>query len=392
MMEKLKFGDFVKDVFDVEFNVFKSGTELLFTYECRKYLALEGIDLTAEGLDILDALLTGSYFAFVRNEGLVFDEPYMQAESGGFDRRDYFLDTLDDINLGFNEDSINFTTRGDLKNKKYMTNFAYSPKCYLSLMAYVSVYNFINKTSLCLIIDNSTETAGAFEYSELCILQEYGNKLVSGDFLQMYVNDGYAQIPWEGFWMYNQQIGLMLKDYTTVEKFDELSANYIVGDVVLLYTKEKQVKSHKVTKLLSCVPCVIKSITESHIELNKYTDITTTTTMAEKIRELDSDLYSAVDVNEFYVARVKFDYSSIGVRGCTSLEEFFITDVVEGDYTIQYIEDVENGGITSVQLDTIDTVYCVFKNRGVKFNEERFIAKYYTQKGKSIPGGQYYQK
>lgn len=385
-MQKLKFSEFLKDVFGIDFTMFLSGTELLFAYEVNKYLVDEGIEISLEGLDVLEPLLLGDYFAFVKLSGMKFDEPYASVGVTLKDSKEFFVNQLTDVELGRNDGVIYFTRHGSVVNTKYMTAFAYSPKCYLSLFARVCVDNYIKGTGDKLIIDNSMDPAGMFEYSELYILQNYGNKLASDEYLELMVCDGHNQIGWESFTVFNRQLGLMCKDYTVNEKKELLDKRYRVGDVVLLYEKEKKVESRTVSRLVSCKPGVIDKITDKEICLRVYPDVTTRATKEYEILKLESDLYTVSDADEYYEARSAYDYTSIGIEGYVRDEEYFIMPLLPYDSTVQY-RKLDDGRYEAVELDTIDTVYTVFKDRGVKFDEARFKERYYRDKDMPVVVG-----
>jgi hypothetical protein len=180
-------------------------------------------------------------------------------------------------------------------------------------------------------------------------------------------------------------------EYSSKEKYDYLLAELEVGDVVLLYSREFNPDDERDTigSLKSCYPAVIESFDEKVIVLRYYSNVETKLTqrtrmeqLVDKIEGLE-ELFTPEDYERTVTSEKRLSLADIGVETCTYLEDTFIFKPVEGDSTEQLFKDDSSGELISVKLNTLDTIYAVFEDRGVKYNRDRFLQKYFTSKGKT---------
>lgn len=232
-------------------------------------------------------------------------------------------------------------------------------------------------------IAHRTYSAENMEYDSLLILKLYGNKIFE-DILEVnFAEDKTYQPNWSSYREYCSQIGRMLKTATPVQKFKYLNKKYEVGDVVLLYKRTK-LNGGSTGVLKNCYPAVIQAFDKNSITLEYYPNVDTLQTRYFELSNVEEDLdtdnvdsiYREEDYKSFVRLSETFPLISIGINDLTYTELTFILDVLPFDGKNQYYNI--DGVLRYVDMDTIDTVYAVFEDRGVPYNKERYIKKYFT--------------
>ena len=79
----------------------------------------------------------------------------------------------------------------------------------------------------------------------------------------------------------------------------------------------------------------------------------------------------------------------IGVAELTYTELRFFIRPLDFDGTLQWFKTEE--GFEQIWCSTPDTIYAVFEDRGIKYNKDKFVDTYFTQR-KRIPVYEKYRK
>lgn len=375
-----------------------TGSELLLAYELDKYARLL-LDkkLSLKGVTILKQLYSQAEFSFVVSHGLdVGFEVVNKAESlmdlstkRGF----FFTDLVNGVEFKSKTDDewvyeFNYNTRAN-KICYGMNRSA----AYVSLVAYM-IIDSIDRGVKCpkLIFDQATHAELALEYVDILILRDYGNKLLK-DLVEIKFNKATGNQPEvEAFTLVNRQRGFMNREYTASEKYRFMKKHFEVGDVVLLYTRKKASKTKVIRMIDSCYPAIITGFTDKDVSLTYFPNTNTKTTHTIMLYDAEEEygedartkgLISDEDYTRFTVCPSTFNYIDLGVDLCTYLETKFIIRPVESDGTYQFFHT--DKGYDRVFLNTIDTIYALFEDRGLWYDEaskERFVNKYFTEKGK----------
>lgn len=367
--------DVFKSVGMKEVKKFQTGSELLLALEMSKVLqSMKGDIITIEGCTIDKALIGREYFNHCVREGLAVNAEY--AEMAGSEvNQSFFSKDIRDVKFLSQTDEVwEYAHKAsDFTNRVIMKEEVRGGKAYVALMAYVIIYNYINNKRVKLLINQGN--VQEFEYDELIILKNYGNKLLeSDDVLELHFDDKYAE--WEAYRVLHMQRGMMCREYSANEKYKACKKLYEVGDIVLRYEKKKGGKTTNNPKLASCYPAVIKGISTKGLELAYYPLIETKLTRLRNIEKARSDMYNIVDKETFTVCNETLEWRSVGIGGMTFDEKVFITDVMTDDGTYQVLSDGEKEEL--VFLNTAETIYAVFRDRGVECNIQKFKKTFFS--------------
>lgn len=366
-----------------------TGSELLFLNELDKYTTLllgKKLDLT--GVTILKSLQKERLFSFVVYQGLNvgFDVDMSTLKPYGDIVKTLFTQTVDGIVFKENTDEVvhyDFSI-APVENRKL--NGDSRSSAYISLVAYVIVKAYMEGKKLPkIIIGEHNYVIVNLEYHHLYILENYGNKLFKGLVEYRGSNDK-IQVHWESYVMLQRQKGLMCRPYSPKDKLKYIKKkNFKEGGVVLLYTRTNCTKGNTITKLESCYPAVIDKITDTEIHLRYYATVETSLTRYMKLAQIDeeSDGNSGlldVDFDRFVPSRCVYDLTTIGIEGFTYDESVFIISPIDSDSTKQWLSN--SRGQDHVTLSTLDTIYAVFEDRGVEYDREAFLDKYFRSKNR----------
>lgn len=368
-----------------------NGSELLFIYELDKYTKqFLGKKLCLEGVTILKSLQKEKLFNFVVHQGLDvgFEVDRSILKSYGSIAKSLFTDTVEGIVL--KEDSVDvvhydFNT-APRENRKL--NGDNRESAYISLVAYIIVKAYEEgRTIPKIVIGTDNYVIVNLEYHHLYILSQYGNRVLEGVVDYKGSNDK-IQVDWESYVMLQRQKGLMCRPYTPSDKMKYIKKrDFKVGDVVLLYNRTKCTKGNTIAKLESCYPAIIDSIGASEIQLRYYATVETSLTRYMKLMEAEEELDSKEnsllvgdDFDRFVPCKDVYDLTSIGIEGYTYDETTFILSPLDQDGSHQWLSNSK--GQDYVWLSTLDTIYAVFEDRGVEYNREDFLDKYFRSKGR----------
>jgi hypothetical protein len=352
------------------------------------------------GINVSDNLKKTSQFSFVVQSKFVNDLPLDGIQLVKFNLGDFLLKTQNVLkaDIKFEDRHVYFNYKSDVKANRDFRGKSRSA-AYVSLMAFVLVKNFIDdKPNRKLIIDQEVHDQKDGEYTDLIALQTSG--ILPEPILEIkFQSQGVVQLPWETFVEGNRRKELMNREYSSKEKYAYLLENKLaVGDVVLLYSRTFKVKKNEnstgkkrstIGSLKSCYPAVIESCDEKFVTLRYYGSVETKLTQRTRMEQLvdkieDLKGWFTPDDFERTSSNVEtYSLDAIGVGTCTYLEDTFIFKPVEGDSTEQLFKDNSSSGLISVKLNTLDTIYAVFEDRGVKYNKQKFLNEHFTLKGRT---------
>lgn len=369
-----------------------TGSELLFLYELDKYskaILGQAIDLT--GIQIMKNIQGSEQFSFVVNNGLDVGFTPDRESLADYSKsvRFFFTKTVEGVvfeSVRDDEVIYNFDSNPSANLVLHGENRAAS---YISLVAYLIVKAVKEgKQVPKLIINHEKYTQTEGEYSHLMILKDYGNKLLKDLVDIKYSSPWGLQPEWEAFVIYNRQKGFMNRPYTTTEKYKLLKKHFNVGDVVLYYQRAKASIGKTITKLTACYPAVIQYFDDKVIKITYYPTVATRLTKHVELAQLEEEfedrdeesIYTQEDYNKFIVCNETISLTEMGVDVLTFVEQSFIIRPIDDDFTYQCFKTPE--GTEMVKLSTLDTIYAVFEDRGVNYNKESFLTKYFAPRNR----------
>lgn len=382
-MDKIK----LSKLLNVEVTQLSSGSELMFVLELSKYCeSLLDKKLDLSDITVDSRLLSSDYFGYVYSKGLNFKQkPILDNIDLAAVSRKFFNSDLSGVVFEKKTDKEWLYDYITDKHSNIVLNGYNRSGGYVSLYAYMVVKFYADKKPIpMLTLRNSSPKQEELEYVDLLILMYYGNHFLNGKvniiFSKMTVN----QPEWEAYIMYHRQMGEMVAETPSNEKYEYVKEHFNVNDVVLFYRTEKYVKSKSIRKLVSCFPAVITAIGERGIALTCYSDITTLLTKRRMLEEAEAEVegykWLPEDYSRFSVSNIQLDYNDIGVDNLFFVEDEMIMTPFDGIDTFeQYVVD-KNGVEGLYKMGTLDTIYTVFCDRNVKFDKKSFLKKYFKDK------------
>lgn len=368
---------------------FESGSEVIYAMHVIRYAKqLAGVEVSLAGISVKPELLEGMEFSYAYTNGVEFDTEVVEVDKTklyDYSRNLGVLFKGDVSDVSFTKDTeeeliYNFDSN---HNKNYILHREDRSQGYVALLAYLVVRSKLEgKQVPKIVIDHERYNQVEFEYSDILIIKNYGNKLFKELLYIRYPNDWDYQPEWESFFKFNLQQGYMSRLYTSTEKGKKLVEEYKVGDVVLYYTKGKVPESKSITNIISCYPAVITSIEKNMLKLVYYpivqTERTRTVVLHEVMEDYEGDealAYSMEDFTKFTATTVTHTLENIGIAEFSYKEENFILKPMDSDGTQQYFKTED--GMELIHLDTLDTIYAVFEDRGVDYDKELYLAQYF---------------
>lgn len=378
-----------------------SGSELLLYYELCKYARKSRFNVVLGDIEVDSRFSKSAYFSFVRDSGVSLPKSLYSLDTAEYTEAQFFTGSLEKLIFysQTDEEWVFYAYCGDYENKDLLyPNFS---QALISLWAMVLMYNYFHDTHVRLVIKEVAIQSLNSDYAELFVLKCHGNKLASMESLRVEYSEVDFQPEWSAFHLYYNQMGYMNRVYSSYEKYELLRKNFVVGDVVLLYTRKAKKKSNKVRnlnfsntnvlgELVSCFPAVIQDIRQDSIRLNYYTFTDSKLTLRRKYEKAKEDslyeissiacesLFTPDDYNKFPVINQTYSLYNLGVDVYTYNEGEFIFHVLDDDGKFEYLSN----GVDEeyVFLNTPDIIYTVFEENHVKYNKERFLSKYFRRK------------
>lgn len=377
----------LNDLLGVKVKRIYSGSELMFIYELNKYAKeILNKEIDFSDIQLVRELWNSPYYEYVQNKGIELQNLHINSGTNLVEiDRLFFHDDLSGVVFeSQDEEEWVYNYHAD-RNANLVLNKYNRSGGYVSLYAYMLI-NFYKMGERCPILHlkNTSPKQEELEYVDILILMSFGNCFLKDKVKITYSRDVVVQPEWEAYVIYQRQLGYMLEEKSPSEKYKYVIKNYSVGDVVLYYKTEKSIRSKTIRKLISCYPAVIRGITTTGIILEYYPDISTSLTHQRELEAAEAACngeyrYSFEDYRRFSTCTITLDYYNLGIDLLFYLEDEFILEPQDGvDRCKQYLRDAD--GIEQVyMLGTLDTIYAVFEDRGIKYNKDKFKEKYFKK-------------
>lgn len=378
----------VNDILGKNLERVTTGSELLLLYEINKYAKLLlSQEASTEGIEVVSLLEGCEHYSYVMSNGFTFGKVLTSEDREKlkeYDAQLYFNKTVEGVELRErNETRWVYDRYHNTFSNNFLHN-SYRSHAYVSLVAYMMVVSYRDDIKPTLLIDNTNHAELEFEYVDLLILKDWGNKLLA-DLIEINFSDDRENQPgWQTYLTVNRQRGYMIKEYSKAEKMAYLKKNFKQGDVVLLYFRDLDAQGKILGKLTNCYPAVIRGGKDGLLTLNYYpipqTLLTRQIELSNMLDKSDEDetIYTEQDATVFPESKLTIDINDLGVDKCMLTENVFILKPFEFDGSCQYFET--ESGLKRYWLNTVDTIYAVFEDRGVKYNKTRFLDAHFYSK------------
>lgn len=376
-------GDLVSldEVLGIPCKTLLSGTELLLVSYLQYYLVQETGKMLTLGTTTVDArLLKSVYFYKLMLSSvdmpLYNDLDYKECTDAEIFEGDTYGVVMAEKTSSrwvYNI-STNATINHSIMNKDTKST------AYVNLLANMIVNNYKNKNHAVLYINNTGYSPQPFEFVDLTILQEYGNKWVDSSMLciQSRREDNFS---FETFVSFYRQLGVMrYEGYSLKQKYNFAARNFIVGDVVFLYTRNKagsRKNPKDIRELIGCYPAVIRNISGHKISIEYYPYFDNKLTRKKEMEQAEQTnrvVQNAGEYRKFYSRKADYLWSDLGIDVLTGGEINFIFRVLPSDGLYLWMFDGNED--VRVWHDSINAIYSVFKDRGVEFDEKRYFSRY----------------
>lgn len=378
----------INDLLGVKIKKIYSGSELIFFYELSKYSKeLLNKEIDFGEITVIKELRNSDFCQYLYNKGFDINFDLTSDDIGDISEisRKFFNSDL--TGIVFEKQTAkewvydyNTDRTANLVLNRYNRSAGY-----VSLYAYMYILSYKNKKKVPkLVLKNTTPKQEEFEYVDIIILKNFGNKFLEGKVDIEYSRDVVTQPEWEAYVLYHRQLGFMNKEYNYNEKYKYISKKYQPGDVVLYYKTDKAIKSKSIRRLVNCYPALISDITKDNIKLVYYPDITTALTRRRQLEKAEEACggeykYSKEDFEKFPACSITVDYFNLGVDLLLYMEDEFIFAPLNGtDKFEQYLVD-KNGVEGVYELDTLNTIYAVFEDREIGYNKKKFLDTYFKK-------------
>lgn len=366
----------------------QTGSELLLAYELGKYAkTMLNQELVLNDITVVKELLTSFHFSFVYTNGLRFGFEVDKSKLRDYSKsvRLFFTNSVEGVAFkSVTDEEVVYDFNHDTDSNMILHKDNRSAG-YISLLAYLIIKaKSEGKPTPTLVIDHKEYLQQELEYVDLLILMNYGSK-VAKDLLRLELPENWALQPdWEAYVWMNRQLGHMVQEYSITDKFKTMKKTFEVGDVVLMYSRSKTSKGRSIARLISCFPAVVRYYDGTTLRLEYYPVVQTKLTRKVGLDEVTTSLeeegkesiYRAEDYEQFVTCVETFDLTEIGVGTATFSERKFIIEPLDFDGSYQWLSGEK--GASRLWMSTLDTIYAVFENRGVVYNKDRFIQKYFA--------------
>lgn len=267
---------------------------------------------------------------------------------------------------------------------------------YLQVVAHVMLYNYINRKNIKLRVveehklnPNSTMKSSGiynvYEYCHLLTLKNRGNKILNDDNFELLWDDapGTSQ-EWAAYCINHKMQGFFAERYTAKTKYSFFKSQFAVGDVILVYSRVSRVKKNNAQSYVyinTCYPAVVLAVSPTEVTFVKYLCVKTRLTAFHQYQYMleqgGGGIYTADEIYAFPSAPCTRRWEEIGVEGYTYNENEVIVTPMEDDETQQWLTKTDEYPWC---LNTLETIYAVFEDRGVKYNKARYLEKYFKGK------------
>lgn len=375
---------------------FLTGSEIMLAVAINAYTKhLLGKQLDCRDIRVNPELLGQNIFHFacdspLQPDGVLFNEADKPTgtPSGQLVQKfkPFMLNIVESFVMEITPESWRFSySMSPFENSQIRTGDVKFNYCYIIAKYLLWCYMNPKSPTPKLIIDQDGYSIYNDEYAALIILQQYGNKIMTPSIMELrYKNGVNEDFEWVAYWEEKRERGFAKSanfTYTTQDKVARMKALQLrVGDVVLLYKRKASKNNGDITQnVTACYPAVIYGIDEAGITLTYYTqtDLKLTRKYHIELMQMNGggSIYTRNDIVKFDSSHKKFDWFTIGIEGCSTNESVLIIPPVADDTTRQYI----NNGYKDceVELNSLETIYALFEDRNIKYNKERFLARYF---------------
>lgn len=365
----------------------KTGSELAFIGSCNKYLNYMsgGTETLVLDVDIDRKLLRCNMLQYMLAMGVVAPQLAEQRRSlpdgfftgsviGGSSAGATYVNSVVFADSQTSNELV-FDFDADAGRNNFMVNDMGGHPMYkfLDLFAYAMVYSFVNSVILRLRITYKPSDKGRC-YSQLWVLLFYGNKLADG--LLSIEDSDLANADWVAYVTMQRQYGYYGKiidgklcGYDADDKLNLAKKTFQVGDLAFLYTRTKASESdNKIRSLTSCSVIQIIGMDARGVEYLKFPDFSTVLTRGAE---------------GFPQIKERQSWISVGVDPFVFDEDIFISELKDGDTGVQKF--MTTTGIEECTLGVYDDIYAVAENRGINYNRERFLQKYFPNYPNQVP-------
>lgn len=378
-MDIIKVSDFVRKALGTEMKSVTNGSEAWVLGECNGFLNRYGYNLECD-IPIDDRVQNTIYFKRMVAKGVQVDgfkpQPYNES---------MFCD--DDVS------SVEFRREvNESGNTEWVFDFGLGGNSfvllrrakgiYLNIFCFMVVEDWFSGERNILHYKMTEDMVSA--YKCLLPLIYYGSKLAEG---RLIIDARMVQPDWLAYTTVLKQRGYMVSKSSNVEKYEYFKEHFKNGDLIFLYERKKgSEQDDKVRVLIGCQIATVWGASPSGLVLKVYPQAETW--LQQKIRMDDAKAHGQEvipdEYNNFYMLRKSFDWSDMGVDFMLYDEDNFVMDLQSGDigYATMIVPVGDEFVLQDCKLSVFEAVYAYAENRGIEYNKERFLEKYFPD---SVP-------
>lgn len=383
-----------KDLFpNSRVTTIKTGSELYLAYCLNLYSCKElGVPFSIENCTIDKAIMTCTYMAYclrsayITNAQLPLSDEEKQTWMKNQRWSSFYSSDVSFIKpVSIDANSVVYSrVQGSLNDDiDFMRQRGTG---YVHLLAYNIIRNYKEGTHRMLYIDGSSFIPDRHEYSNLYILSQYGNRLITPDLCSFTFAEDKSVNPEYIAWIDEKQQRNkhnMVYSPKTKYSYTKSKGRYLEGDVVLIYKTRDPMKRKEYAPLVACILGVIQEIKPDGITFleiakpeTKLTQWHTITNIIESSRARGvKSVYTDQDKRSFSPVIRSYTWEVIGADDLSYNEGIFFTRPFSDDGTSQWLSDGVNE--QEVFLNTVETCYAVLTDRGITFNKQRFMQRYF---------------
>lgn len=314
-----------------------------------------------------------------------------------------FLDRALNLKFETHEPGVWYFTKVPIYAENSMVTNGYYSQGYLQAIAHVYLHRYTTGENIRLVVSEfcqAPEYEGFCaspamrhdnEYAHMLLLKDTGSKLFTPEkgFELVYKAESGKSQDWAAYCTGFLMRGLQCKNYDAKVKYKYFKSKFNVGDVVLIYGRTAKVKKNNAASfkyINTCYPAVIVDVTPEKLTFTKYICLKTRLTALKEFQEIKlrggGELYTGDEIFAFPAQSRTVRWEEIGIEGYTYKEGEIIVTPMEDDGTTQYIaaDGTTKKDVEPVFLNTIETIYAIFEDRGVSYDKEAFLLKYFKGK------------
>lgn len=370
-----------------------TGSELYYICEIGRYLKNRGMIVSLEGV-FIESLVKNSqywdYFRYAVDNDYVCDVNIKDENftiRGEYDfniSRIFTTDLSEDgkrpVFTSYGEGDTWLWTLGgtceyDRIHHTKIINGTNRSQALTSLVASVAVNRLLTGTPKTLILDLSSEVVDIEDAVCDLMLLDCKTDALNG-WVTLNIEGDLTKLSYDA-WVYEaMDKGFMREFVPTTKKIKYFKENgFGVGDVVLLYHRSSGTSRRAIS---NCKIAVIKNVDRNRILLEVINTKETRLAVTKRYEALDDDvkmLYLGDSYLRFEKTTLPLDWLDFGVDVMLYQEDYFITDLNRDDSVGVWLDNDSEEAY--IEMDAVEAIYSILKDREVDFNEERYISKYY---------------